>query len=40
MHGPRWLLRKPNSRALEITPHGQIALRNWMGLNLWKTVLG
>ena len=38
--GHGWLLRKPNSRALEITPRGQIALRNWMGLNLWRTVVG
>ena len=36
-HG--WLLRRPHSRALEITPRGQIALRNWMGLDLWKTVV-
>ena len=38
--GHGWLRRKPNSRALEITPQGQIALRNWMGLDLWKTVVG
>jgi hypothetical protein len=37
-HG--WLLRKPNSRALEITPAGQTALRNWMGLDDWNTVVG
>lgn len=36
-HG--WLLRQPGSRALEITPRGQIALRNWMGLELWHTVV-
>ncbi len=36
-HG--WLLRKPNSRALDITPRGQAALRNWMGLALWNTVV-
>lgn len=38
--GHGWLLRRPNSRALEITPRGQIALRNWMGLDHWKTVTG
>lgn len=37
--GHGWLLRKPGSRALEITPRGQIALRNWMGLELWHTVV-
>ena len=37
-HG--WLLRKPNSRALDITPRGQAALRNWVGLALWNTVVG
>ena len=37
-HG--WLLRKSTSRALEITPRGQVALRNWMGWDLWRTVLG
>ena len=38
--GHGWLLRTPNSRALEITPRGQIALRNWMGLDHWNTVVG
>ena len=38
--GQGWLLRKPNSRALEITPRGQVALRNWMGLKHWNTVVG
>ena len=38
--GQGWLLRKPNSRALEITPRGQVALRNWMGLEHWNTVMG
>ena len=35
-----WLLRKPNSRALAITPRVQVALRNWMGLEHWNTVVG
>ena len=38
--GQGWLLRKPNSRALEITPRGQVSLRNWMGLERWSTVVG
>ena len=38
--GHGWLLRKSTSRAVEITPRGQIALRNWMGWDLWNTVLG
>ena len=38
--GHGWLLRKPGSRALEITPRGQVALRNWMGLELWNMVAG
>lgn len=37
--GHGWLLRKPNSRALEITPRGRVALRDWMGLELRKTVV-
>lgn len=36
-HG--WLRRKPESRALDITPRGQVALRNWMGLDLWRSVV-
>ena len=38
--GHGWLLRKPTSRALEITPRGQTALRNWMGLDHWNAVVG
>lgn len=33
-----WLLRNPRSRALEITPPGQIAFRNWLGTDLWNGV--
>jgi hypothetical protein len=35
-HG--WLRRLPKTRALEITPPGQIALRNWLGSELWQGV--
>ena len=38
--GHGWLRRKQSSRALEITPRGQISLRNWMGLDHWSTVVG
>jgi len=33
-----WLSRKPGSRALDITPAGQIGLRDWLGLELWQPV--
>ena len=33
-----WLRREPQSRALEITPAGQLALRDWLGLSLWGRV--
>ena len=33
-----WLQRMPRSRALQITPPGQLALRHWMGWELWQTV--
>jgi len=36
--GRGWLRRKPQSRALEITPAGQLALRDWLGLALWNCV--
>jgi hypothetical protein len=34
-----WLRRKPQSRALEITPLGQVELSRWMGLDLWRTIV-
>ena len=37
--GRGWLQRKPQSRALEITPGGQVALRDWLGLALWQQVM-
>lgn len=30
-----WLLRKPHSRALEVTPRGAAALRDWLGTARW-----
>jgi DNA-binding transcriptional ArsR family regulator len=33
-----WLLRRPNSRALEITPGGAVALRDWLGHEGWSSV--
>lgn len=35
-----WLLRKRHSRALEVTPRGAIALRNWLGTARWQEVTG
>ncbi|MBC5768086.1 ArsR/SmtB family transcription factor [Ramlibacter albus] len=35
-----WLARKPKSRALDLTPAGAKALRNWMGLQRWGDVAG
>ena len=34
-----WLLRKPKSRALEVTPAGAKKLRDWMGLERWGEVV-
>ena len=34
-----WLRRLPKTRALEITPPGQLALRNWLGSELWQGVV-
>lgn len=33
-----WLVRKPASRALELTPAGAGALRDWMGLERWEAL--
>lgn len=33
-----WLLRRMNSRALEISPSGAVALRNWLGHEGWSSV--
>jgi DNA-binding transcriptional ArsR family regulator len=33
-----WLLRRADSRALEITPGGAVALRNWLGHARWGQV--
>ena len=30
-----WLLRRADSRALDISPSGQAVLQGWMGLTLW-----
>lgn len=34
-----WLQREPQSRALQITPGGQTALRDWLGPPLWHQVM-
>ena len=33
-----WLLRRADSRTLDISPGGQAALQGWMGLALWRQV--
>jgi DNA-binding transcriptional ArsR family regulator len=33
-----WLLRKSGSRALELTPGGARAFRDWLGLERWQAV--
>lgn len=33
-----WLLRRSDTRALEITPGGAVALRNWLGHARWSEV--
>jgi hypothetical protein len=33
-----WLLRRQGMRALEITPKGVVALRDWMGQEDWRQV--
>lgn len=35
-----WLARKPGSRALAITPRGELALRNALGTARWAQVMG
>ncbi len=34
----RWVLRRQGTRALEITPKGQAALRSWLGTDAWRGV--
>lgn len=34
-----WLLRRAGSRALQLTPRGSLALRDWMGTQAWRQVL-
>ena len=35
-----WLLRKGGSRALEVTPRGAAALRDWLGTESWQALTG
>ena len=35
-----WVLRRPGSRALDITPPGQAALRTWLGPESWAAITG
>lgn len=35
-----WLLRAQGTRALTITPPGALALRDWMGQERWREVVG
>lgn len=34
-----WLLRRTGSRALQLTPRGGLALRDWMGTEAWRRVV-
>jgi DNA-binding transcriptional ArsR family regulator len=34
-----WLLRKANTRALQLTPSGAVALRHWMGVGRWQALV-
>jgi DNA-binding transcriptional ArsR family regulator len=33
-----WLLQKPDTRALDLTPRGAVALRNWLGVERWQAL--
>lgn len=33
-----WLLQKPGTRALDLTPRGASALRDWLGVERWSAV--
>ncbi|MEO7853837.1 MAG: winged helix-turn-helix domain-containing protein, partial [Rubrivivax sp.] len=33
-----WLRKRPQARALDITPRGSLALQNWLGMALWASV--
>ena len=35
-----WLLRRAGTRALDITPRGAVALRDWLGHTRWREVTG
>ncbi|RYY86781.1 MAG: transcriptional regulator [Comamonadaceae bacterium] len=33
-----WLLQKPGTRALAVTPRGAVALRDWLGVDRWSAL--
>ena len=33
-----WLLQMPRTRALELTPRGAVAFRDWLGMERWRAV--
>jgi DNA-binding transcriptional ArsR family regulator len=33
-----WLLQAPGTRALQLTPRGAVALRDWLGVERWASV--
>ncbi|MGZ5180646.1 MAG: ArsR/SmtB family transcription factor [Ramlibacter sp.] len=33
-----WLLQQPGTRALQVTPRGAAALRDWLGIERWQAV--
>jgi DNA-binding transcriptional ArsR family regulator len=34
-----WLLQQPRTRALELTPRGAVAFREWLGMERWRAVM-
>jgi hypothetical protein len=33
-----WLLRVPKSRALQLSPAGAVAFRDWLGVKRWNAI--
>jgi hypothetical protein len=33
-----WLLQVPKTRALELTPRGAVAFRDWLGMERWRAL--
>jgi hypothetical protein len=35
-----WLLQTAQSRALQVTPRGAVAFRDWLGTERWNELVG